>query len=247
MAALTSSSDDPGRVPTVAVDLGADSLRDYWLARAAQHTRDTYCGVPLAKMPEDLRVYEQLLWEDRVDTVIEIGTLFGASALWFRDRLRTMRSYGRIDSVQVVTIDIETAIPRRHVESADPTWAEEITMVEADICDPGLPTRIVELVRPGARCLVVEDSAHVYETTRAALDGFARFVGPGGWFVVEDGCVDVDEMRLDPSWPLGVLPAVDDWLASDPGSDFVVRRDRESYGISCHPGGFLQRSGSRGA
>ncbi len=47
----------------------------------------------------------------------------------------------------------------------------------------------------------------MYDTTRAALEGFARFVPPGGFFVVEDGCVDDEELRFD-EWPRGVLPAV---------------------------------------
>jgi hypothetical protein len=39
-----------------------------------------------------------------------------------------------------------------------------------------------------------------------------------------------------------VLPAIRDWLAGSEGSRFVVRRDLETYGISCHPEGFLQRA-----
>jgi cephalosporin hydroxylase len=80
----------------------------------------------------------------------------------------------------------------------------------------------------------------VYETTRAALEGFASFVRPGGWFVVEDGCVDDEELRLE-GWPRGVLPAVRDWLETPPGREFGVRRDLELYGMTCHPSGFLQR------
>jgi len=45
------------------------------------------------------------------------------------------------------------------------------------------------LIPPGARCLVSEDTAHSYETTRAALDGSPQFVSIGSFFVVEDGCV----------------------------------------------------------
>jgi hypothetical protein len=99
---------------------------------------------------------------------------------------------------------------------------------------------------PGVECtsaevLVTEDSAHVYETTWSALTHFSPFVQPGGYFVVEDGCVDVEEMRADPTWPRGVLPAIDEFLASPEGEPFAVRRDLERYGMSCHVGGFLQR------
>jgi hypothetical protein len=63
-----------------------------------------------------------------------------------------------------------------------------------------------------------------------------------GYFVVEDGSVDVEEMRLSESWPRGVLPALEAWLATSEGFEFTVRRDLERYGLSNHPHGFLQRT-----
>jgi cephalosporin hydroxylase len=218
-------------------------LRDYWLERVAQHTQDSYAGVTLSKFPEDLRIYEHLLWADRPNVVIELGAQWGASALWFRDRLRTLAGYGAIEAPLVISVDIGAEGARAHLDAADPAWEREIRLLAGDVRDPSLPVQVAELLPPGARCLVVEDSAHRYDTTLAALEGFARFVAPGGFFVVEDGCVDIEEMRLDGSWPRGVLPAIADWLASSAGSGFRVRRDLEIYGVTCHPGGFLQRVG----
>lgn len=219
------------------------SLRAYWLDRAAQHTQDSYAGVPLSKFPEDLRAYEHLLWLVCPDVVIELGTHYGGAALWLRDRLRALASYGRVSAPRVISVDVDVQAAARSLAAVDPTYAETITLVEGDVLDRRLSRKVARLVPRGARCLVIEDSAHVYETTRAALDGFARFIPPGGFFIVEDGCVDVEEMRLDPSWPRGVLPAIDDWLLTKAGTEFRVRRDLELYGISCHPGGFLQRAG----
>jgi cephalosporin hydroxylase len=88
---------------------------------------------------------------------------------------------------------------------------------------------------------VVEDSAHRYETTLASLRGFARFVPVGGYFVVEDGCVDIEEMRGSDDWPRGVLPALHEWLETPEGSAFEVRRELEMYGVTAYPEGFLQR------
>lgn len=218
-----------------------ETLRDYWLERVALHTHDSYAGIPLSKFPEDLRVYEHLLWAQCPTVVIEIGSQFGASALWFRDRLRVLAGYGRIARGQVIAIDIETDSARAQLQRADPDWERDITLVDADICDPDLPAKIARLIPGGARCFVVEDSAHVYATTTAALDGFSSFTPPGGFMMIEDGCVDVEPMRLQESWPRGVLPAVADWLARPAGADFRVRRDLELYGITCHPGGLLQR------
>jgi len=224
--------------PPVNVDLGRD-LRSYWLDRARQHTQDVYAGVPLSKFPEDLRVYEHLLWADRPDTVIEIGTHHGASALWFRDRLRTLEAYGLVEDPRVVTIDIDQSTSREQLGRADPAHADTIHVIEGDVRDEQLAGAVQRLV--GRRCLVVEDSAHDYDTTMASLENFSRFVAPGGYFVVEDGCVDVEEMRLSDTWPRGVLPALREWLATEQSAGFAVRRDLELYGITCHPEGFLQR------
>jgi cephalosporin hydroxylase len=232
---------EAGLPSRVELDLKS-SAQQLWLARARQHTTDSYVGIPMAKFPEDLRTYEHLLWQMRANVVIELGSWSGASALWFRDRLQSMHAYGRVRAPRVISVDLNQREAVAAVAAVDPAYEGTITFLEADVRDQTLPAQVEQQLPEHARCLVVEDSAHVYETTYAALLGFARFVPVGGYLVVEDGCVDVEEMRLDDSWPRGVLPAVADWLASPDGERFKVRRDLELYGMSCHPGGFLQRA-----
>jgi cephalosporin hydroxylase len=231
---------DPGLPPAVASPFDTDAA-GYWRARAEQHTRDSYAGVPISKFPEDLRVYEHLLWIAAPDVVVELGSQFGGSALWFRDRLRAMATYGRVATPHVVAVDQNIDLVRETLDAHHPRSLEGIDLLGGDVLDPELPGRVRELIGPGARALVIEDSAHVYETTMAALRGFADLVPVGGFFVVEDGCVDVEEMRIERSWPRGVLPALAEWLQTEEGLRFEQRRDLELYGLTCHPGGFLQR------
>src|SRR5215210_170413 len=95
-------------------------LDEYVHARSAAALLDTYAGLPLAKFPEDLRAYEELLWEMRADTVIEIGTYAGGSALWFRDRLRTQRAYGRTSAAPlVISIDLTTGQAAESLRAVD--------------------------------------------------------------------------------------------------------------------------------
>jgi cephalosporin hydroxylase len=226
------------RPVTVAPEL---TIAEYWRARARQHTTDQYLGITLSKFPEDLRVYEQLLWLARPDVVVELGAQFGASALWLRDRLRTLAAYGLVSTPRVISVDLELAHARAGVARVDPVYSDTIAFLEGDVCDPDVRRRVGELVGDRARCLVIEDSAHTAETTAAALRLYSDLVPAGGFFIVEDGCVDVEWMRVDPTWPRGVLPAIDAWLTTTQGASFEVRRDLEIYGMTCHPGGFLQR------
>jgi cephalosporin hydroxylase len=226
--------------PTTPLDPDAPASA-YWRDRLARHTRDSYAGVRMAKFPEDLRAYEHLLWAARPNVVIEIGVYRGGSALWFRDRLRTLAAYGAIVRPLYVGVDMDLDGARADLAAADPAYEETIALVEGDVTDPALPDEVARRLPEGARCLVVEDSAHTQATTTAALRGFARFVPPHGFFVVEDGCVDHDDLRLADDWPRGVLPALHEWLRTDEGRRFRIRRDLELYGITSHPEGFLQR------
>ena len=229
--------------PNISAD-PAEPVGAYWKRRWRQSLHDRYAGVPCVKLPEDLRVYEHILWATRPDAVIEIGTLGGGSALWFRDRLRTLEHYDRRRAKRrplVVSLDLDTTAAAAELATVDADFAETIVLLDANVTDPSVPDRVASLLPAGARCLVVDDSAHTYETTIASLRGFARFVSPGDFFVLEDGCVDDDEWRADPEWPRGVLPALHEWLATEEGRAFEVRRDLETYGLSTNRQGFLQR------
>ncbi len=217
-----------------------DDLATYWRARVAQHTQGEYLGVPLSKFPEDLSIYERLLFDGQVDTVIELGAQHGGSALWFRDRLRTLAAYGRIRRPLVISVDIEVELAVQGALRVDPSL-EGIVFLDGDVLDPELPALVRSELPEGARCLVIEDTAHVYDTTMAALRGFAPFVGPGGHLVIEDGVIDIERLRPYDDWPRGVLPALETWLASSEGAGFRRRSELEAYGVTCHPGGFLQR------
>jgi cephalosporin hydroxylase len=234
------SADLTGKRPLEA-RLG-QSLGEYWLDRARIHLADTYAGIPMNKFPEDLRVYEQLLWENKPNVVIEIGCYEGGSALWFRDRLRTLENYQLVTKPLVVSVDLNTGRAASNICAVDSHYAKSIVLMNGDVTDPSTSARVRALLPPGARCMVVEDSAHTYETTASSLRHFSDFVAIGGYMVVEDGCVDMEPLRLNDSWPSGVLPALDDWLETEQGRGFAQRRDLERYLVTCHPRGFLQRT-----
>src|SRR5690348_274849 len=102
---------------------------EYWADRVRQSTRDWYAGVPLGKFPEDLRVYEHILWLDAPDTIIEIGAYSGGSALWFRDRLRAFERYGRVRDPRVISIDVDVALPADTLAAVDPGYERDIRFV----------------------------------------------------------------------------------------------------------------------
>jgi cephalosporin hydroxylase len=199
-------------------------FRDFWKARLSQHTADSYRGRGLAKMPEDLRVYQHLIEEVQPEIIVELGTYDGGSALWFADQLAVLCGRGR-----VITVDTTN---RRPLD--DP----RVTSIVGDHREPRTVDQIALMCR-GHRVLVSEDSGHTYDSTLTALQSYSPLVSPGSWFVVEDGVVDEDVSIWGTA--MGVQPAITDFLESEEGSCFT-RHDLAVYGLTTNMGGWLQRS-----
>ena len=92
-------------------------------------------------------------------------------------------------------------------------------------------------IDPLARPIVVEDAAHTGEVTKAALESLAHLVPAGGFFVVEDGHVDIE--RLHPDGPPmirqigvrsgGVISTERiAWPETAEGSEFNLRTDLQT-------------------
>lgn len=192
-------------------------LRDYWLARLVTHVADTYKGLALVKFPEDLRTYQIIIEDTRPEIIVELGTHQGGSAVWFADQLSTFTGNGHVVTVDVLPVTIP-----------DP----RITVVRGDLRQV---VQHVGAIVEGRRTMVVDDSAHTYDVTLAALRSYARYVTKGCFFVVEDTIVDTD-LSI---WPdiKGAGKAVKDFLLEE---DRFIPRDLDLYGVTMHMGGWLE-------
>jgi cephalosporin hydroxylase len=175
----------------------------------------------MAKMPEDLRTYEHVIWGTKPKVIVELGSgSTGSSGLWFADRLDILSGGGKVISIEK-TGQVALEDPR-------------ITFIHGDLTDQKVAERVADLAG-GADVMVVEDSRHDYNTTLAALRLYSPLVKEGQIFVVEDTIVDDKEASIFGDH--GVLPAVDAFLLEEPR---FVRQNLDLYGITMHSGGWLQ-------
>lgn len=142
----------------------------------------------------------------------------------------------------VIAVDIDLTAARESFKELPPEGIAGITLLEGDIRDDDLLSEIRAMVPDGVEVLVIEDAQHDTTTTRAALRGLAPLVRAGGYYMVEDTCVDIEPLRVHPEWPRGCGTALEEWLTRDPlGRRFKRRGDLQPYGLTCHPGGLVQR------
>jgi cephalosporin hydroxylase len=137
--------------------------------------RTRYRGVPMLKSPFDIALYMQLWGRLRPKTVIEIGTKYGGSALWFADLMTAHGIMGR-----VISVDLQ---PPRSI--SDPRI--EFIQGDAGALGKSLSDEFLRnLLHP---LLIVEDSSHRFQDVLAVLEFFHRILTSGDYLVVEDGVV----------------------------------------------------------
>jgi cephalosporin hydroxylase len=207
------------------------SLGTEVLDRMQQGTlRNVYRQVPCLKSPLDLALYLRLLSRLAPRTVIEVGTRFGGSALWFADMLVAQG----IDGARVVTVDIAPA-----ATFVDP----RITFLQGEaqrLGDVLTPSLLQDCPRPW---LVVEDSSHQFEDVVAVLAFFHAHLQAGDYVVVEDGVLDQFSGEHYLRYANGPNRGVAEFLARHPDAYEIDADlcDHFGYNATYNPNGWLRR------
>lgn len=173
-------------------------------------------GAEIAKLPTDLLMYQEILWETRPQVILETGTFCGGSARY----LQTLLS--ALGEGQVITIDVG-----QHPDLV-PTPGVTYSVGTSSV-DPGLVATLAEMTR-GQRTMAILDSNHSREHVLRELDAYAPLVSPGHYLIVEDTHFQTN----------GPDQALAEWLPQHP--EFTVDRTRERYGPTLNRGGYLRKA-----
>ena len=189
----------------------------------------SYRGIPFLKSPFDVLLYMQLIGRLRPRTVIEIGTHAGGSALWFADCLAAHGIEAHVLSIDVTEppgLDDERITFLR----GDAAALERVLGGDA----------LESLPRP---LLVVEDSAHYYETSIAVLEFFHPHLRSGEYIVIEDGVVSQLPEEEYGRFADGPNRAVRRFLELHPDEYAVDEAlcDRYGYNVTWSPNGWLRK------
>lgn len=185
-------------------------------------------GVPCQKWPNDLWMYQELLWKLTPDLVIETGTAEGGSALFYASILDGVGGDGA-----VITVTIEPNLVHQRVREHP-----RISCLTGSSLDPTI-VRMVRERAESSRCVLVSlDGAHERDHVFEELRVYGELVTPGSYVVVEDTNFDSGPHVKDSFGP-GPGTAVRDFLARDPR--FAADPTCERFLLTIHPGGWLKK------
>jgi cephalosporin hydroxylase len=180
--------------------------------------RTTWLGIPVQKMPLDLWRYQELIVELRPDILVETGTLYGGSALFFASVMDCL-GHGR-----VVTVDPEPQREVRHPRVA-----------QLYVCSVEGFDRVQASIPEGSSVMASLDSRHEPAHVERELELYSQLVTPGQALVLED----------THPYPLGsgvnhlqqsVLPSF-----RDRHPEFECIEESAKFGATFNPDGWLRK------
>lgn len=190
-----------------------------------------FLGVITNKSVSDMWNYQEILVDLRPNLIVEFGTRFGGSTLFFSTIGRAINP-----DVKVLSVDISHAEVAQQVHD-DPS----IRLVTASSTDPLIASTIGEMrcVRPG-NVFFILDSDHTKAHVLAELELIRNVVQPGDYVVVEDG--NINGHPVLPGWGEGPKEALETYVGMYP-DDYTVDTHRETrFGFTFAPSGFLLKN-----
>ena len=196
--------------------------RKYYDAKIYNNTY--WLGTPIQKVPSDLWVYQEILWQNRPDVILEMGTFKGGSARYLAS-ICDLTGHGRIITVDIMELPNRPAHPR-------------ITYLLGSSTSDAIVQQVRGLVRPGETVMVVLDSDHRRDHVLREMKTYGPMVTPGQYMLVED--TNINGHPVLPWWgDPGPFAAVAEFMKGN--RDFVQDKSREKFLVTFNPGGWLKK------
>lgn len=192
-----------------------------------------YNGVPIHKNPCDMFNYQQILFEQKPDYIIECGAFQGGSTMFFADTLKL------IGKGKIVSVDIC---------ERDERWYPQVEEHERTILVPGssvaeeVVAQVKDIVKDGNSFFVILDSLHTKAHVLAEMEAYGPLLASGNYMIVEDG--NLNGHPLPPEWHRqtmeegGPYEAVLEYMQRH--QDFVIDKEMElRFLFSYAPAGYM--------
>lgn len=187
--------------------------------------RNTYwLGVPTLKVPLDLWIYQEIIVNIKPDVIIECGTAFGGSALFFATICEA------INNGEIISIDID--------QKKNRPLHKRIEYLEGSSTSKKIISSVKKRINKVEKVMVILDSSHKKEHVVEELNIYSKFVTKNSYLIVEDTHLHGNPVRPDFN-DGGPMEALIDFLNLN--SNFTIDITKEKFYFTFYPKGFLKR------
>jgi cephalosporin hydroxylase len=182
-----------------------------------------WLGVPVLKNPLDLWIYQEIIFKQKPDLIIETGTYNGGSALYLA-HICDLCNCGK-----VISIDIE--------QKPDFPQHTRIEYLTGDSTSEAIQKMVTGQISDDMKVMVILDSDHSYENVRKEIAAYAPLVSKGQYLIVED--TNVNGYPVMPKFGKGPREAVWEFMRNN--DEFEVDLTCEKFLMSFNHEGYLRK------
>lgn len=231
--------------PVIPEYIKGDLLRLMARIAANEHWYEQeWLGVPIWQMPEDLLRLQQIVVELKPKWIVETGTKFGGSAIFFSSLLKLI---GREDG-GVITVDLTQYEEAVEIFGSHPHAGLVRKSIVGDAANEAVVDEVAAVLKGNeGRTMIFLDDNHNAEHVYREMNLYAALVTPGSYLIVADTVFE-DLAGTPVGTPTEKYPdvansnprvAVNRFLATR--TDFVRDERFAGKGMSNFSDGFLRR------
>jgi cephalosporin hydroxylase len=199
----------------------------------------SWCGVPVIRLPDDIVVFQELVWELEPKVIVEIGVARGGSVILSSSLLHLLGNGG-----QVYGLDIDI---RKHNRIAieNHKLSSNITLLEGDSTSSEIINNLEKKLNGNQIDILVLDSNHTHEHVFKELMAYSGLVRIGGYIVLPDTVIELfpkGYYSADRPWDVGDNPMTALLEFLNKNKNFQIDEIRSSKAaISESPKGYIVR------
>jgi cephalosporin hydroxylase len=134
--------------------------------------QQTWLGMPIIQLPEDIVTTQELFWADKPEIIVETGIAWGGSIV-LHASLMELAGKGKVIAVDKVLPPHLTADIMKF------SFSHRIHLVEGNSIDPSVVATVQSEIKNSNRVSVFLDSNHTHEHVLAELRAYGPLVTKG--------------------------------------------------------------------
>lgn len=192
--------------------------------------KNTWLGVPIIRLPEDMLLQQELIWSEKPDVIIEIGVARGGGLI-FNASMQHLS--GLIPNV----IGIDNKIyPHTHEAISKCSFSNHIKVLEGHSTSLGIRAALETLLVGANKVLLILDSDHSASHVLDELRAYVPLLPKSSLVIVCDTIIDEQPPNTYPNrtWSDGRGPshAISEFMRQSEELDFYFVNENRSLVLS---------------
>lgn len=189
-----------------------------------------FMGVPCYKSVSDMWNYQEIIYQLKPALIVEFGTRYGGSALYFSLIGRAVNPALRVLSVDIGHDEVHALVfndPAIHLMTCS---SNDVSVARA--------IKALRETHPGPVFFIL-DSDHTKQHVLSELELLRDVTLAGDYVIVEDS--NINGHPVLPEWGEGPYEAIAEYIARYPNDYLHDKNREEKFGFTFAPNGFLIR------